>query len=90
MSEYFVANVKKFYGEKVEIIKEFNVMWLGWECDTDCAIVKIGNEHKIVGTNHGGIQEFGVEFLKDKIAEYEEIALETKNAIQFFNEVKEK
>lgn len=56
------------------ILKEVDVAWVGWECDSEAWLVElISGEIKLLTTNHGRIIEITQDFLYNKINEYQEM-----------------
>lgn len=86
MDTYFVQQLKKEFGKNVKILKVFSILYAGWECDSEAALILVNDEKKIIGTNHGGIVELGAAFLESKIQEYEYALENTQKALEVFLE----
>jgi hypothetical protein len=70
------------------IIKKFKILHHGWEADGYGYIVNDGNINKIITTNHSKPIAIDVSCLKSKIKEYNEVILETNEAIKFIENAK--
>jgi hypothetical protein len=70
-----------FSGKTYEILYVLPVMWLGWECDSEAYLVKVGEAVQLVTTVHGvpqlETQESAAEWLDTRIEEYVNILRET-------------
>jgi len=67
-----------------KIISKFKILYYDWEMDNDGYIVTDGNKNMIITTNHGRLMETSVDYLKQKIKEYEYAINETKKSIEIF------
>lgn len=73
-----------------KIIEKFKILYYDWEMDNHGYIVTDGNKNMVITTNHGRLTEISVDYLKHKIREYEDAIKETKNAIEIFENGKNK
>ena len=69
------------------IIRKFNILYSGWEMDGVGYVVCKENKNKIIVTDHGNPMEVSSKYLKIKIKEYEDTIKETKNIINFLENV---
>jgi hypothetical protein len=58
--------------------KVIEVLWAGWECDSEAWLIKDGDTYKVATTDHGSHYFADKDFLMEKIAEYEKALRETK------------
>jgi hypothetical protein len=58
--------------------KVIDVLWAGWECDSEAWLIKDGDTYKVATTDHGSHYFADKDFLMEKIAEYEKALRETK------------
>lgn len=72
-------------GKDYTIVQTIEVFWCGWECDNYAWLVKVGHENKLVTTNHGYKEFTEKSFLENKIKEYEDAILQTKNMLDKLN-----
>ncbi len=67
------------------IIYKFKILHYNWETDNYGYVVIDSNGNKIlVTTNHGRLMVVGVDYIKHKIKEYENVIECTEQAIKFF------
>ena len=72
--------------EGLKIIKDFPVLWQGWECDSKRYLCETENGKKVlVETNHGSPFISTVESLEEKISEYKEVLAETEEVLRVIN-----
>ena len=76
-----------FDKEGLKIIKDFPVLWQGWECDSKWYLCETESGKKVlVETNHGSPFISTVESLEEKINEYKEVLAETEEVMRILNE----
>lgn len=68
-------------GTKYEVAHTFPVLYQGWECDSQGYVVKKGNKHCLVLSDHGRLYFAKESELKSKIEEYESAIQASKEAI---------
>jgi hypothetical protein len=68
-------------GKKYSVVKEFNIIHIGWECDNTGYIVDINGKMKLVLTSHGKPYFAKNKELEDKINEYQMYLKESKDAL---------
>lgn len=67
---------------KDKIVKEFKVLWLGWEMDNDAKVMeRPDGSHYLLMTNHGGEYKAKRSELVDRITEYRQILLDSEEAL---------
>jgi hypothetical protein len=67
---------------EVVVVKEFAVLWKGWECDSVGYLVLDEGKYKIVLTDHGRPYFAKPIVLEQKLKEYRSILSDTKNALR--------
>jgi hypothetical protein len=68
----------KVDGVSYKAEKVIDVLWAGWECDSEAWLIKDGDTYKVATTDHGSHYFADKDFLLEKIAEYEKALRETK------------
>ena len=68
----------KVDGVSYKAEKVIDVLWAGWECDSEAWLIKDSDTYKVVTTDHGSHYFADKDFLLEKIAEYEKALRETK------------
>ena len=74
-----------------EIILEIPIYWQGWELDETAYVVTTSkNERLLINSNHGSlyVDPKGLEFLKEKIKEYQNTSSTTQKAIDLLKKDK--
>jgi hypothetical protein len=64
-----------------EIAYSFTVMWSGWECDDEAAVIRQGGDAFLVTTDHGSLIRVDAEWLTAKISEYRSAISDTEKAL---------
>ena len=67
--------------EEYEVVLEFPVIHSGWECDTKGYIVLKNQNYKLVLSSHGRLYFAKNKELEEKISEYKEVLLKSKEAL---------
>jgi 6-phosphogluconolactonase (cycloisomerase 2 family) len=72
-----------FPGQEVKVVYEFDIAWVGWECDSKGMVVEdaAGTRHLIL-TNHGQPYVACFEELTQKINEYRALIAKAEFAQQ--------
>ncbi len=72
----------EYNGQKIKAEKVINVLWSGWECDDKVWLIKEDNKKKIIATNHGYPYVADINFLKEKMKEYQKAIQETEELLK--------
>ena len=72
----------KVAGKNLEVLKEFPVLYRGWDCDGTGYIVRDGNRERVVLTSHGSPYFAKIKELEEKISEYKNALQETEVALK--------
>lgn len=72
-----------FPGKKSELVKEFAVLWSGWECDSVGYVVKVEgiDSLQLLMSNHGFFDIVKDKNLQERISEYEEVLAASREAL---------
>lgn len=81
--EYSLAELsERFPGEKIEIITLFDIAHVGWECDSQGALIRRDGRPELVIVDQVGGDDRPVrEILEAKVGEYERLAAVTRNVL---------
>ena len=72
-----------FDKERLKIIKDFPVLWRGWECDSKWYLCETENGKKVlVETNHGSPFISTADSIEEKINEYKEVLAESEEVLR--------
>lgn len=71
--------VEQKYGS---IVHKFKIFYYDWEMDNYGYVINDGTKNKLVTTNHGRLVEIESDYLRHKIKEYENVIIDTKEAIR--------
>lgn len=71
----------KVNGETYPVIFQFDVLWSGWECDSDAWVVETDGGLALVMTNHGSKYFADTSELKERISSYENTIENTNKAL---------
>ena len=73
-------------GVSAEILKEFSVLWAGWEMDDVAWVVDVGGKVSLVVANHGALAlltgPLALSFLNGKIMDYNDAVKESQTALK--------
>lgn len=73
-----------------KVIYGFDVLWSGWECDSNGRVYEHDGERFLVLTNHGTPYRADPQELRDKIEEYRTTIFATEEALRLLAEPAEK
>ena len=84
MYQIHLEIIEKELNKKLTVLHEFDVAWVGWECDSEACVAQDedGKKHLIL-TNHGSPYIASGNDLFQKILEYQDLIKETRKAITF-------
>lgn len=77
---------KSFPSSNYEVVKTFNMLHAGWECDYEVYLVKVDGNTYAVGSNHGSPFFLSKRELVEKAKEYIEVLEHTTDAISIISE----
>lgn len=77
---------KSFPASNYEVVKVFNMLHTGWECDYEVCLVKVDGDTYAVGSNHGSPCFLSKKELAEKAKEYTEVLGHTVEAISVISE----
>lgn len=72
---------KEFDTSNFKVIKEFPVLYAGWESDYEACIVEVNGKTVVIGTNHGSPYVMKRYELSGKCKEYTEALAATVEAL---------
>ena len=73
--------------KEIDKIKyQFDVLYAGWECDSEAWVVRFTDGSiGLILTDHGRLYISNISELENRIEEYQKVILDTKKAISMLN-----